>query len=91
MADYDQAPYISKSIEQDLADLASEGLEARIRKAQSRRWRLEQAKQRLAELEALNARAIERLGDPTELRRRMYETLQRHREEKREFEALLRK
>ena len=81
----DQQVYLSSTVEQDMIALAREGLATRIRRAQNRRWRLEQAKQRLAELEALNARAIEKIGDPLEFERARREMLARQEQERRDF------
>jgi hypothetical protein len=71
----------NKPLEQDMIDLAREGLALRLKRAQARKWQLEMAKQRLAELEALNERAVEKLGDPYADRHAKAEMLQRHRSE----------
>lgn len=70
---------LTKPLEQDMIDLAREGLAVRIRRAQNRRWRLENAKRELEQTEQLNQRAIEKLGDPQALERERRELLDLHR------------
>lgn len=70
-----------KPVEQDVVDLAREGLAARIKRARNRRWRLEIAKRDLEEMEQLNDQAAQKLGDPTRAENDRQVLLARHRAE----------
>jgi len=71
----------NKPLEQDMMDLAREGLASRIKRAQARKWRLDAAKRDLEEMERLNERAVQKLGDPYQLVRERQLILARHRDE----------
>jgi hypothetical protein len=70
-----------KPLEQDMIELAREGLAIRIRRANERKWRLQAAQARLVELEKLNARAIEKLGNPHQQKVDLMEMRARHHQE----------
>jgi hypothetical protein len=76
-------------LEQDMVELARMGLAARLRRAQNRRWRIEQAKQDLERLEALNERAVGKLGNPDQLQRERREIQEEYRRQMRELQTRL--